>query len=65
MAHSSFFGPDLALESQPVSLPQFQLNLHLQVVFLHTLQGSEMMGDGSTMHFLVLQGLKLTVKRDE
>ena len=36
------FGMTWFWKAEPVSLPQVQLNLHLQVVFLSTLQGSEM-----------------------
>ena len=42
MAHS-FFDMTWLWKAKPDSLPQFQVSIHLQVVFLYTLQSSEMM----------------------
>ena len=43
MAHF-FFDMTWLWKAKPDSLPQFQVSIHLQVVFLYTLQSSEMMG---------------------
>ena len=42
MAHF-FFDMTWLWKAKPDSLPQFQVSIHLQVVFLYTLQSSEMM----------------------